>query len=93
MRTAGLLFILLLAGCAIGTQEADFENELIIADTIVRFPVSDQTYPQSQAVELFESYDSVRYLCYLNPGKNEILFFFLDSMKLSHNMLPKAGCQ
>lgn len=86
MRTAGLLFILLLAGCAIGSQEADFENELIIADTIVRFPVSDQTYPQSQAVELFESYDSVRYLCYLNPGKNEILFFFLDSIKLSHKI-------
>jgi hypothetical protein len=86
MRIAGLLFILLLAGCAIGTQEADFENELIIADTLVRFPVSDQTYPQSQAVELFESYDSVRYLCYLNPGKNEILFFFLDSMKLSHKI-------
>lgn len=81
-----LHFIFLLAGCATGNPEADFENELIITDTLLRFPVSDQTYPQSQAVVLFESDESVRYLCYLNPGKNEILFFFLDSIKLSHKI-------
>ncbi len=86
MKSKLLLILLLAVSCNYSRKELSADYSLSITDKLIKIPIETSVYPQSNSIQLFTTYDSVRYLSYLNPRRNEIIFFYLDSLKPSHKV-------